>query len=89
MRLDQHLLNISVENLQVLQEDLTNAAIMFTSKDKRYRAIFAKGRANNSGGLKKIYAALYHAKSHEVSRMIDVMLAVFSKQYSQRTHNEI
>lgn len=66
--------NLSLESLQYLQNDICNAGIMFTSGNKEYRAIFARGRASSKGGLKKIYAALYHAQKQEVINMIDALL---------------
>lgn len=74
MKLVNFVNNLSLESLQYLQNDICNAGIMFTSGNKEYRAIFARGRASSSGGLKKIYAAMYHAKKQEVINMIDALL---------------
>lgn len=81
MTLQDFALNLSVEQINILHEDLTNAAILFTTKKKKqYRAIFARGREQSSGNLKKIYSALYQADKQTIKNMIDAMLFMFNEQ---------
>jgi len=64
---------LSKEQLLSLHSDLVLAGIAFDGKGD-YRSIFARGRANSTGKLKKIYAALFKAKKENINDMVKALV---------------
>lgn len=73
MSIQNYMACLSTEQLVSLHSDLVLAGIAFDGKGD-YRSIFANGRKNSTGKLKKIYAALYQAKKDNINEMVKALV---------------
>jgi len=73
MSIQNYMACLSTEQLMSLHSDLVLAGIAFDGKGD-YRAIFARGRENSTGKLKKIYAALFKAKKENINEMVRTLV---------------
>jgi len=76
MSLQNYLTCMTAEQLKMLHSDLLDAGIAHETGGK-YKAIFAKRRAENSGKAKKVYSALTKATRAEIDRMTAEFIRLF------------
>lgn len=77
------LMNMPIETLQQIHADILECSLAISLKGN-YRHKLKEKRQTSKGNLKKIYAALYHAKPHELQNMADTMAETIVKTSNKR-----
>ncbi len=87
MSIQNYMACLSTEQLMSLHSDLVLAAIAFDCKGD-YRSIFANGRKNSTGKLKKIYAALFKAKKEHINDMVRTLVELLPQGIKTKAAND-
>ena len=80
MSLQAFLTCLTNDQLRKLGDDLLLAGIAFENKQS-CKHIFDEGRKSSSGKLKKIYAALFHAKPDQGDRMVGILVKDIERRF--------